>query len=152
MKTTSSIKTSLLLMVIIFIFNSCSKAEDAISYELAGSWKVIYFMDSNKKIIKTEANTWFDINNGDITANFNEPDSNGKGTISGIKVSNGYIGDYIIQGNGEISIGTIRTTFINEPEWTELFHISSAENFEIKNSRLLVYYNNKKNIIAFERN
>lgn len=152
MKTTSLIKDSVLLIVAIFIFNSCSNNDDEISYDLTGSWKVIYFMDGNKKILKTEDNTWLDINNGDITANFTEPDINGIGTISGITVSNGYNGDYSIQGNGEISIGPVTTTLINEPEWTELFHISSAENFEIRNSRLLLYYNNKKNIIAFERN
>ncbi len=152
MKTSSLVKNLVLPIITIFILISCSNDDDEISYDLTGSWKVIYFIDGNKKITKTADNTWPDINNGDITANFTEPDSNGNGTISGIKVSNGYNGDYTIQRNGEISIGPIISTEINEPEWTELFHISSAENFEIRNSILLVHHNNKKNVIAFERN
>jgi len=152
MKTSSLIKNWILLLVTLFIFTNCSNDDDIISYELTGNWKVIYFVENNKKITKTEDNTWLDINDGDITATFTKPDSNGKGTISGITVTNGYNGEYTIQKNGEISISPITTTFINEPEWTELFNINAAENFEVKNSRLLIYYNNKKNIIAFERN
>ena len=130
----------------------CSKDNAEIPHDLTGSWKVIYFMDGNKKITKTEDNTWPDINNGDITANFIEPDSNRKGTISGISVSNRYNGNYTVLENGKISIGPITTTFINEPEWTNLFNLSAAENFEIRNSRLIIYYNNRKNNITFERN
>jgi len=152
MKTNSLIKNGVLLFVTLFVLISCSKDDDSISYDLTGSWKVIYFIDNNEKITKTEDNTWLDINDGEITANFTEPDSTGGGTISGITVTNGYNGEYTIQGNGEISIGPISTTLINEPEWTELFIINSAENFEIRNSRLFIYYNNKENVIAFERN
>jgi hypothetical protein len=92
------------------------------------------------------------VNNGDITANFSKPDSSGKGTISGITVSNGYTGEYTVQENGQLSIGPIATTFVNEPEWTAFFKISSAEYFEIKNTQLFIYYNAKKNSIVMERN
>ncbi|WP_157972816.1 META domain-containing protein [Aureibaculum luteum] len=152
MKTNSSIKSLTLLLVTLCIFTSCTKDDDTLSYDLTGSWKVVYFMDGNKKITKSEDNTWPDINNGDITAIFTAPDGNGKGTISGITVSNGYSGDYTIEKAGEIAIGPITTTFINEPEWTKLFRISSAQEFEIRNASLFMYYNNKENTIAFERN
>ncbi|MBJ2176280.1 hypothetical protein JBL43_18660 [Aureibaculum sp. A20] len=152
MKTSSSIKNLTLLLVTLFIFNSCTKDDDTISYDLTGSWKVVYFRDGNKKITKSEDNTWPDINNGDITAIFTAPDSNGKATVSGITVSNGYTGDYTIQKTGEIEIGPITTTFINEPEWTKLYKISSVQEFEIRNTNLFMYYNNKKNTIVFERN
>ncbi|PXX25460.1 hypothetical protein [Arenibacter sp. ARW7G5Y1] len=152
MRTYSTIKNLAFLVVTLFLCNSCSKENDDISYDLAGSWKVIYFLDGNKKITKSEDNTWPDINNGDITTNFTAPDNNGKGTVSGISVSNAYNGEYTIQKNGDISIGPIMTTYINEPEWTKLFSIGSAQKFEIKNSNLLIYYNSRKNIIVFERN
>ncbi len=152
MKITPLNKNLVLLIVVMFIFNSCSKDDDTISYDLSGSWKVIYFMDGNKKITKTDDNTWLDINNGDVTANFSELDSNGKGTISGIAVSNGYNGNYTILESGKISIESITTTLINQPEWANLFKISAAENFEIRNSRLIISYNNGNNFIVFERN
>ena len=151
MKTTRLIKGLTFLTIVLFVFNSCSKDNDEISYDLAGSWKVIYFKDGSKKIQKTPDNTWPDINNGDITANFSEPDSHGKGTVSGIKVTNGYNGNFTISGSGKIYIGPITTTYINEPDWTELFNISAADNFEIKNSKLFIYYNSGNNIIVFER-
>lgn len=75
MHSTSFIKYSTLLTITIFILSSCSRDDDRIYYDLTGSWKVIYFMDGNKKITKTEENTWLDINNGDIIANFTKPDS-----------------------------------------------------------------------------
>ena len=150
MKTYSSIKNFVLLIVTIFLLNSCSKDDDDISYDLTGSWKVIYFMNGNKKITKSEDNTWPSVNNGDITAIFTEPDNKGEGSISGITVSNSYNGDYKIQNSGEISIGPISTTLINEPEWTELFDIGLAQNFEIRNSSLLIYYKNGENVIVFE--
>jgi len=151
MKTYFSIKNWVLLIVTLCIFQGCS-SDDDISYDLAGNWKVIYFMDGNTIITKSDDNTWPDINNGDITATFTQPDSNGKGTISGITVTNGYQGDYTVQNNGKITIESVTSTLINEPEWTKLFRITSAENFEIKNSVLLISYNNKENIIALERN
>ena len=152
MKTTPLIKSSVILLIVIFFLASCSKDEDEITYDLNGNWKVIYFKEGNTKITKTEDNTWLDINDGDNTANFSELDSNGKGTISGMTVSNGYNGEYTILDNGKISIGPITTTFINQPEWANLFKISAAENFEVRNSRLVIYYNNGNNSITFERN
>lgn len=152
MKYYYSIKISALLIVFVLMFNNCSKDNDEISYDLTGNWKVVYYWDNGKKITKTEGNTWPEINNGDITACFTEPDSNGKGIVSGTKVSNSYNGEYVIQNNGKISIGPITTTLINEPEWTELYHINAAQSFKIQNSMLLIFYNNGKNLIAFERN
>ncbi len=152
MKPSTLIKYSVLPIIILFLCNSCSKDDDDISLDLTGSWRVIYFMDGNAKITKTEDNTWPNINNGDITADFTGSDSNGKGTISGIRVTNEYGGDYTVKKDGTISIGPIFSTDINEPEWTRLFHINSAENYEVKNSKLFIYYANKKNVIVLERN
>ena len=152
MKYYYSTRISALLIVFVLIFNNCSKDNDEISYDLTGNWKVVYYWDNGEKITKTEDNTWPEINNGDITACFTEPDSNGKGIVSGITVSNSYNGEYIIEGNGKISIGPITTTLVYEPEWTELYHINAAQKFEIRNSKLLIFYNNGKNVIAFERN
>lgn len=152
MKTLFLLKKIILLVTTLVLLQSCSKNDDDISYDLTGNWKVIYFIENDNKITKSDQNTWPDFNKGDITANFTEPDSNGRGNISGIRVSNAYNGEYTIERNGRISIENIISTDINEPDWTKLFKINSAENFEIKNSILLISYNMKKNIIAFERN
>lgn len=152
MKTSFIFNKSILLAISLLVVFSCSKNDDDISYDLTGNWKVIYYIENGNKITRTEKNTWADFNNGDITANFTEPDSDGKGTLSGIKVTNIYNGNYTAQTNGKISIGTITSTEINEPEWTRLFNIGSAERFEIKNLTLFIYYNNNINLIAFERN
>lgn len=139
--------------VLAFLFlSNCSKNDDNISYDLIGNWKVIYFIENGSKIFKSNENTWPDINNGDITANFTRPDDNGNGEVSGIKVTNRYSGSYTINENGKIEIGAIVTTFINEPDWTELFQITRVEDYEIRNSKLIIYYNNKNNSIVFERN
>jgi len=36
-------------------------------------------------------------------------------------------------------------------EWTQLYNIITVQSFEIRNSELLMYYNDGENIIAFER-
>jgi len=152
MKKKISLKKIVLLVIIILLVKILSEDDNDISYDLTGSWKVIFFINDGKKVTKTDDNTWPDMNNGDITANFTETDSSGKGTIYGVAVSNNYNGKYTIQENGEISFGPIATTLVSEPEWAKLFKIYLSENFEIRNSRLLMYNNNKKNIIVFERN
>ena len=79
-------------------------------------------------------------------------DSNGEGMFSGINVSNEFSGNYTIKDNGEITIGSISTTFINEPEWSKLFKISNVESYEIRNSELIIYRNNKESNITLVRN
>ena len=135
----------------LLLLNSCSKNDDNISSDLTGNWRVIYFLENGNRITKSDENTWPNINNGDITANFTEPDGDGKGTVSGITVSNMYSAEYTIQEAGKISIGPIQTTLGNEPEWTQLFRLYLVENFENKSSRLLLYYNNRESTIVFER-
>lgn len=142
-------------MLTMFIINSCSKNDDGISYDLTGDWKVVSFREYRPsiKITKSEDNTWLDVNNGDITVNFTAPDDCGKGVISGINVTNVFFGNYMITKNGEITIGPITTTFIGEPEWAQLFHsIGAAENYDIRNSNLIIYYNNRKSSITLTRN
>lgn len=142
----------LLFTTVFFLVHSCSKNDDVITYDLTGSWKVVSFLEDNKKITKSEDNTWLDINNGDITINFEEPDDNGVGVFSGINVTNGFSGNYTLKEDGIITIGSISTTFINEPEWSKLFKISNVENYEIRNSQLIIYRNNKKSNITLVRN
>ena len=140
------------VIVALFLSVGCSKDDTAVSYDLAGNWKVVYYIDGSETITKTDENTWPDINNGDVTANFTEPDDGGEGAISGITVTNAYQGNYTLGAEGEITIGPVATTFINEPEWTNLFRISGAQNYEVKNSRLFIYYNDGQNAIVLERN
>ncbi|QLE00349.1 hypothetical protein HX109_01775 [Galbibacter sp. BG1] len=142
---------SAILICCMFLFNSCSKDDSQITYDLTGNWKVAYYIENGIKITKTKENTWLDINNGDITASFAEPQNGGVGSISGIKVTNSYSGEFRAQTNGEISIGQVFQTEANEPEWTELYKISEAEYYEIKNSKLHIYYNGRKNVIVLEK-
>jgi hypothetical protein len=152
MTPNSSTKTLLLLIVIVLIFNSCSEENDETFYDFTGNWKVAYFLDNGKKITKTQDNTWSDRNNGDITAIFSSSDAEGKGTVSGIRVSNGYSGNYTIYDDGKISFTQVIQTEINEPKWTDLFNLEMVENYQIESSILLLSSNNKERIIAFERN
>jgi hypothetical protein len=152
MKSYSSIKTSILLIVFSLIFSNCSEDNNEASPDLTGNWKVIYFLDNGEKITKTQDNTWYNVNNGDITINFNEPNTEGKGNVSGIRVSNEYNGNYIVYEGGKISFEQITQTEINEPDWTDLFNLSTIEHYQISNSILLLSHNNGKNKIAFERN
>ena len=152
MKNYPLIKILTLLIIFIFLIGSCSKDDDDISYDLSGDWKVAYYIENGRKITKADKNTWPDSNNGDITASFSKPDIEGKGTISGITVTNSYQGEYAIEGIGNLTIGSVFSTFINEPEWTQLYNISAVQSFEIRNSELLMYYNNGEIIIVFERN
>ena len=151
MQVFSSCKEVLIISFALILSNGCSKSEDEISYDLIGNWKVIYYINGDEKITKTQDNTWPDINNGDITANFTEPDDN-EGTISGITVSNQYSGSYTLGERGQIAIGPISTTLINEPEWTDLFHISATNTYEIKDSQLFLYTGDRENTIVFDRN
>ena len=151
MKVKFSFKVSIVLLITMFVNTSCSKDNVTAINDLTGNWKVVYFLNNETKITKTDENTWPETNNGDITANFTETGSDGIGTISGITVSNTYNGQYIILSDTEITIGPITTTEINEPEWTDLFLIGSAQKYEIKNSRLFIYYNDDNNVIVFER-
>ncbi len=131
--------------------SNCSNDDNVINSDLSGNWKVIYYIENGTKITKEDKNTWPDYNNGDITTSFSELSGKGKGNISGKAVTNSFGGEYTVYENGTISIGPIHTTEMNEPEWTDLFRIGLAESYEIKNSKLILYYNDKKNNITFEQ-
>ncbi|MEM9144514.1 MAG: hypothetical protein AAGA86_16115, partial [Bacteroidota bacterium] len=109
----------------------CNTDDDDVSYDLTGSWRVVFFIEDGERITKTESNTWPEVNNGDITAVFTEANEAGNGTISGFTVSNQYLGDYALLGNGQIRIESVTTTFINEPEWTRGYNITAVENYEV---------------------
>jgi hypothetical protein len=152
MQTSSSVFKLLFLVAIFGIISSCSKDDDNLTYDLTGSWKVISFVEDNgQRITKSEQNTWMDINNGDITINFEGIDSNGEGVFTGINVSNGYSGNYVIKESGKITIGPIATTFINHPDWAKLFKINDAERYEIENSNLIIYRKNNGGSITLVR-
>jgi len=88
MKIYAPIKIFALIVTLAFIIGGCSKDDDETSYDLSGDWKVAYYIENGRKITKADKNTWPDSNNGDITASFSNPDIEGKGTISGITVTN----------------------------------------------------------------
>ncbi len=153
MKNLSFVPKMILIAIVAIFINACDKDEDVITYDLAGNWKVILFenYESSTKITKTEDNTWTQFNNGDITVNFDGVDLT-SGIISGRNVTNSFSGNYTVDSKGVISINNVIWTEINEPEWGRLFHsIVNAETFELRNGYLIIFYNEKKNSITFER-
>lgn len=153
MKNLSFVPKMILIAIVAIFINACDKDEDVITYDLEGNWKVISFenYESSTKITKTEDNTWTQFNNGDITVNFDGADLT-SGIISGRNVTNSFSGDYTVDSKDVISINNVIWTEINEPEWGRLFHsIVNAETFELRNGYLIIFYNEKKNSITFER-
>lgn len=153
MKLITNFTKAISLIIITFLICGCDKDEEVLTYELTGDWKVISFEDytTSTKITKTEDNTWTQFNAGDNTVSFIKSDST-SGIISGRNVTNSFSGNYMIDLKGGIVISGGIWTMINEPEWGRLFHsIINAETYEIRNGRLIIYYNHKKNSITFER-
>ena len=143
-----------LIAIVASFICGCDKGEDAITYDLTGDWKVVSFenYETSTTITKIEDNTWSQFNNGDITISFVKTNMS-SGEFTGINVANSFSGDYTIDQKGGIDIGNFLTTLINEPEWAKLFHaITDADSYEIKNTYLIIYYNQKKNSITLERN
>jgi len=143
----------ILLAIVTIAFSACNKNETNRDYNINGDWKVSAFVnyETSEVITKTEDNTWSQFNNGDITVSFIRNSSVG-GTISGRRVTNSFSGDYSIGQWGTIKISNIIQTMINEPEWGILFDsIEEAETFEVKNGQLVIYYNQGKNAITFDR-
>lgn len=150
MKTLSYSQKIVLLSILAFFINGCDKDEIGVNYDITGDWKVASYKISTV-IAKTEENTWSQFNNGNVTVSFTETDLT-NGVISGIKVTNTFSGDYTIDNNGAITIKNLSQTLINEPEWGRLFDsIRNAESYEIRNNRLIIYCNQRKNSITLER-
>lgn len=153
MKNLFFVTKMIFLAIVATFINACDKDEDVITYDLTGNWKVISFnnYESSTTITKTEDNTWTQFNNGDITVSFEAFDLT-SGKISGINVTNSFLGDYTVDSKGAILINNVIWTEINEPEWGRLFHsIVNAETFELRNESLRIFYNDKKNSITLER-
>jgi hypothetical protein len=154
MKNLSFVTKMILLAIVAIFINACDKDEDVITYDLTGNWKVSSFenYETSTKVTKTKDNTWTQFNNGDNTVSFIASNST-SGVISGINVTNSFSANYTLDQNGKISLsGDDNWTMINEPEWGKLFHsISEAESYEVRNGHLIIFYNEKKNSITFER-
>jgi hypothetical protein len=153
MESFSFINKTVLMAIFMFFINACHKEEAVQTADIIGEWRVISFDDYETLIVitKTDDNTWNQFNNGDITLSFIQKDLT-KGIISGIKVTNGFSGKYLITSNGDIKISDFIQTAINEPEWGILFDsIKIAERYEVKNDCLKIYYNGGMNSITLEK-
>ena len=132
---------------------SCTKEETELANKLNGIWKVVSYNDLILKtsVTKNSSNTWTDFNNGDVSVSFNNSSST-RGTISGLKVTNQFSGEYLIINENQINIGNLITTEINEPQWAIMFHqIEKAESFNISGRILTIFYNQNKNSITLEK-
>lgn len=153
MKSSSILTKVFLLLITTCFICACDKDEDVLTYDLTGDWKVISFEDyaTSTKITKTDDITWTQFNAGDNTVSFTKSDLT-SGVINGVNVSNSFSGNYVIDLKGGIVISDGIWTEINEPQWGRLFHsIVNAETYEIRNGRLIFFYNQKRNSITLER-
>ena len=67
-------------------------------------------------------------------------------------ITNSFSGNFMIDPKGAIKISNIMQTEINEPEWGRLFDsIGEAETYEVRNGRLVIFYNQRKNSITLEK-
>ncbi len=144
-------KSMLLFLSILCILASCSKKPNTNPSELEGSWKVAYYIDKGQKISKSDLPTWKEHNGGDITVRFTKPNGSNQGSFSGVTVTNVYNGDFTATHDGDLSIESYHTTYINEPRWTELYRLNRADRYEIDRNTLKVYFNGDMNSIVFER-
>ncbi len=117
---------------------------------IVGEWEVIYFVEEGEKVNKTESNT-FDISSDVILIDFGEYNSQLSGTVSGLRVTNGYVGEYQLSEDGDIIISNVVGTLINEPSWTQLFNLNEVQTFEVESSLLYLYKGSAENAIVFER-
>ena len=149
-----SIRTFIISLIsVVIIFMSCTKEETELANKLNGTWKVVSYNDLILKtsVTKNSSNTWTDFNNGDVSVSFNNSSST-RGTISGLKVTNQFSGEYLIINENQINIGNLITTEINEPQWAIMFHqIEKAESFNISGRILTIFYNQNKNSITLEK-
>lgn len=133
-----------------FHISACDQEEIDI-YDLTGEWRVLSYKNSVLLVTKTEENTWSQYNNGDVTVRFMDTDLT-SGEMSGIKVTNSFRGAYEIGDGGAITISDFSQTYEGEPEWGYLFSsITLAESYQVKNNRLIIYFNQEADNIVLER-
>ena len=91
----TSLQNIYLLMMITAIMLGCRADEDIQTFDFSGDWKVSSFVDlkTSEIIIKTEENTWNQLNNADNIIRFEKTDAT-KGVVSGINVTNSFYGVY----------------------------------------------------------
>ena len=143
----------ILTAIVALFINACNKDEIDVKYDITGDWKVISYenYETSTVITKTEENTWSQFNNGDNTISF-IPSNETSGILSGRNVTNTFTANYNIDQHGGITLSGGLWTKINEPEWGRLFHwISDAESYEVRDSHLIIYCNQKKNSITLEK-
>ncbi|TCI91818.1 META domain-containing protein [Tenacibaculum sp. M341] len=153
MKNFYNLITLLLSLTFITLMVSCSENnEDVITDAqiFEGNWKVSFYLVDGKKIIKTDDNTWPDVNNGDVTIGFSLPGENGEGQISGRSVLNQFNGSYTLKENKSITFAVISTLAL-DPEWGSLFSIEEVNKYDYKNNQLILYHNDD-DAIVLDRN
>lgn len=152
MKSSIGLTKVILLLITTLFIGGCDKDEDVVTYDLTGNWKVVSFEDyaPSTKITKTDDNTWTQFNAGDNTVSFTKSDLT-SGVINGINVTNSFSENYVIDLKGGIVISGGIWTDVGEPKWGRLFRsIVNAETYEIRNGRLVIFYNQKKSSITLE--
>ncbi|SNR14968.1 META domain-containing protein [Tenacibaculum jejuense] len=132
---------SITFLTLLIGLTSCSKDEDnnIQPNTIEGSWKVTHYIQDGNKITKAEKPTWPDINDGEITLLLAAENEEGERSASGKTVTNNFFGEYNIDTDKKISF-SVFTTFISEPEWTQLFALNKVNRYDIINNNLILYY------------
>jgi hypothetical protein len=143
-------------LIPMLLIMSCEKDKNekpaVFTSDISGNWKVISFDDyeTSTKTIKTIDNTW-ECCKGDNTSSFTLSNS-ASGIVEGYNVTNSFHGNFAIDQRGRIFIYDLIWTMKGEPEWGYMFHsIEAAETYEVKNDKLIIYYNQKRNSITLQR-
>ena len=148
------------MLAIIMVICACEREnfiptikDDKEITTIAGTWKVVSYDDfaHNTQITKDADNTWLQINNGDVIMTF--MDTLGTKEIEGVTVTNYVSGSYTITAPRKIKVLNFNGTYIDQPEWADLFweKIEESDEFSVSNTHLRIFYNAKRNSITFEK-
>ena len=145
--------TFLLLNVfLLFIFSNCDETEDPkLIDNITGVWKVVAYdnHEDNSSITKTNENSW---DGADVTVSFFDKE-NGLYKITGTNTTNSIIGEYTYIGENNIKIIKLGGTYINQPEWGNLFSDAVYDFGKFENNGILlrIFYDNENKSVLFEK-
>lgn len=121
------------------------------SADIQGTWKLISFHDLTSGKVETQPKTESNIPKQDVVVTFQG--TKNKGSISGHTVTNTIWGRYEISENNRIEIG-IGGTEAYEPDWGFRFRtaMNKVSFYQIEENFLLLYYNDKQNLMRLQKN
>jgi hypothetical protein len=147
----------LIALSFVLVLFSCEDAEigpvfadDPSIRSIEGTWQVEYFYDlsAKERIEKSKDNSWgYDI---EITFQENTIDT----TFAGSNTTNQIAGQYAYRGERTIEILNLSSTFVNQPEWANLFVdaiLDDTVRFAADRETLRFYYEDDSRYVSLKR-